>query len=102
MNQNSSFWELDIFLTKVSTFSALKFSRLPILEKGLHLMRSWMSLFHVTGFSLKLLITLYCWLVSSIFSMNSEVMASKTLLGNGEHIVMKLWELCVKIYHCYP
>lgn len=34
--------------------------------------------------------------------MNGEVMTSKSLLGDGEHIVMKLWEVCVKIYHCYP
>lgn len=67
---------------------------------------SWMSLFHVIGFGLKLgslLLTLCCWFLSLIFSMNGEVMtSSKTLLGDGELIVKKLWELSAKIYHCYP
>ncbi|XP_004239224.2 histidine kinase 3 [Solanum lycopersicum] len=65
-----------------------------------------MSLFYVIGFGLKLgslILTLCCWFLSLIFSMNGEVMtSSKTLLGDGEHIVKKLWDLSAKIYHCYP
>ncbi|XP_059316481.1 histidine kinase 3 [Lycium ferocissimum] len=68
-----------------------------------------MSLFHVIGFGLNLLLTLCCWFVS-VISMNwlndGEIMTTKTLLGDGEQIVMKLWEgiaeLSSKIYHCYP
>ncbi|KAJ8547721.1 hypothetical protein K7X08_011307 [Anisodus acutangulus] len=72
-----------------------------------------MSLFHVIGFGLKFgnLVLTLCWWFVCVISMNwlnnGEVMTTKTtLLGDGEQIVMKLWEgiaeLSAKIYHCYP
>ncbi|XP_047255076.1 histidine kinase 3 isoform X1 [Capsicum annuum] len=65
-----------------------------------------MSLFHVIGFGWNLVLTLCYWFVSLVFSMNGEVMTTKSLLGDGEQIMMKLLEVIAevssKIYYCYP
>ncbi|OIT34766.1 PREDICTED: histidine kinase 3 [Nicotiana attenuata] len=67
-----------------------------------------MSLIHVIGFGLKLgnLLLTLCWWLVSLMSMNWLNNGSKSLVGDGEQILMKLWEgiaeLSAKIYHCYP
>lgn len=68
----------------------------------------WMSLIHVIGFGLKLgnLLLTLCWWLVSLMSMNWLNNGSKSLVGDGEQILMKLWEgiaeVSAKIYHCYP